>query len=67
MHFSFSMHLMFLRGYWYQLLFQDYAIETSFERSPASSVDEVKIAFDTNSSIAAINFVLKVCSAVLLG
>ncbi|KAG6429675.1 hypothetical protein SASPL_107727 [Salvia splendens] len=40
-----------------------YAIETPFERSPASSLGdsfvEVKIDFNTNSSIAAINFVLK--------
>ncbi|XP_057777113.1 alpha-amylase 3, chloroplastic isoform X2 [Salvia miltiorrhiza] len=45
------------------ILVKDYAIETPFERSPASSVGdsfvEVKIDFDTNSSIAAINFVLK--------
>lgn len=66
------MHLMFLRRYWYQLLFQDYAIETPLETSPASPVggdsfSEVKIDFETNSSIAAINFVLKVCSVVLLG
>lgn len=51
--------------------FQGYAIETPFERSPASSLGDsfvvVKIDFNTNSSIAAINFVLKVCSAVLLG
>ncbi|XP_042052904.1 alpha-amylase 3, chloroplastic-like isoform X2 [Salvia splendens] len=40
-----------------------YAIETPFERSPASSLGdsfvEVKIDFNTNSSIAALNFVLK--------
>ncbi|KAL8518790.1 hypothetical protein ACS0TY_009955 [Phlomoides rotata] len=42
---------------------KDYAIETPFERLPASlegdSFYEVKIDFNTNSSIAAINFVLK--------
>lgn len=62
---------MFLSGYRYRSSFQDYAVETPFEKSPASSVGEtlyeVKIDFNTSSSIAAINFVLKVCSAVLLG
>ncbi|KAL0364076.1 UNVERIFIED_CONTAM: Alpha-amylase 3, chloroplastic [Sesamum angustifolium] len=42
---------------------KDYAIETPFGRSPTQSEGEVfyevKIDFNTNSSIAAINFVLK--------
>ncbi|KAI3467396.1 hypothetical protein Pfo_024059 [Paulownia fortunei] len=42
---------------------KDYAIETPFERSPAllegEGFYEVKIDFNTSSSIAAINFVLK--------
>ncbi|KAL2484604.1 Alpha-amylase 3 [Abeliophyllum distichum] len=41
---------------------KDYAIETPLEKSLASegeSIYEVKIDFNTNSSIAAINFVLK--------
>ncbi|KAK6139275.1 hypothetical protein DH2020_026980 [Rehmannia glutinosa] len=48
---------------------KDYAIETPFERSPTSSegeaFHEVKIDFNTSSSIAAINFVLKLSSSSL--
>lgn len=48
---------------------QDYAIETPLKK-PSTASDEdlfhqVKIEFNTNSSLAAINFVLKVCFQLL--
>lgn len=47
---------------------QDYAIETPLKKSSTASdgdfFHQVKIEFNTNSSLAAINFVLKVCLSV---
>lgn len=49
-------------------MLQDYAIETPLKKSSTASDEDlfhqVKIEFNTNTSLAAINFVLKVCLSV---